>query len=264
MTGEVTFELLGPVRAWRGSEVLDLGTPRQRALLALLLLSEGRQVSAEAIVSALWGPNAPRSASTTTRSYASRLRQVLLQQATKDSEIRSVGGGYQFIVNPARVDALDFRHTTAAARAARDRGELEEACALLRSALSRWHGPALGGLRGPYFEARRTWLEEQRHSARQSLWRLDIQRGRCEEAISELGEATAARPFDEGLWELLMLAFSRADRRADALTAYQQASRLLNDELGLEPGPALQRTRTRILTARQPAIQRSLSDRAVA
>ncbi|MFI5735068.1 BTAD domain-containing putative transcriptional regulator [Kribbella sp. NPDC051587] len=235
-----------------------MGAPRQHALLALLLLSEGRQVSSDAIVSALWGPNAPRSAFLTTRSYVSRLRQVLLRQDAAEPEIRSVGGGYQICVDPTQVDALSFRETVAAARAARDRGRLDDATGLYRTALAMWRGPALGGLQGAFFDARRTWLEEQRRAASHALWELEIEQGHCEEAVADLTEATTANPFDEGLWQLLMIAFTRADRRADALSAYQQVSSLLDSELGLEPGPGLRSARAQIIsgqlrTAPRPA-----------
>jgi DNA-binding SARP family transcriptional activator len=264
MTGGVRFGVLGSVSAWNGRTELDLGTPRQRAVLAMLLLSEGRQVSMEGLINAQWGPDAPRSAVTTTRSYVSRLRQVLADQDENGdgcgAEIRAAGGGYQLIVDPDAVDLAVFRHTTAAARSARGRGDLPQASQLLRAALALWRGPALGALDGPFFDSRRSWLEELRGTALQARWELDIELGNCEEAITELTQATTTKPYHERLWELLMLALDRNGRRAEALSAYQRITRLLDHDLGLDPGAGLQKARAR-MTDTGAAVTRTGPDR---
>ncbi|MBP2702615.1 AfsR/SARP family transcriptional regulator [Microbispora sp. RL4-1S] len=248
----VSFGLLGPIMAWRDGEDLDVGPPQQRAVLALLLLSEGRQVALDEIVSAVWGAEAPRGAVATTRAYISRLRQALTcgdaAGPGTEAEIGSAGRGYRLVTGPGAIDVAVFRRTTAAAQSARERGDVTEASRLLRDALTLWRGPALDGLNGPFFEGRRAWLEQLRASAVEERWALDIEQGACGEAIAELTRATAAEPYRERLWELLMLALHRDGRRDEALSAYNRIARLLDDDLGLGPGPGLRRTRARIGT----------------
>ncbi|MDP4501636.1 AfsR/SARP family transcriptional regulator [Nonomuraea turcica] len=249
----VSFGLLGPIKVWSGGDELGVGSPQQRRLLALLLLSDGRQVSLDEIVGALWGCEAPRSAVVSVRTYVSRLRRTLADGGAAglgtEAEIRSAGRGYHLAVDPGTVDVTVFRQTTAAAREARERGELGEASRLLRGALALWRGPALGGLGGAFFEGRRAWLEQLRASAMEERWAIDIERGDCGEAIAGLTRATSAEPYRERLWELLMWALDRDGRRVEALSAYRRAARLLDDDLGLEPGPGLRRMHARIRTA---------------
>jgi DNA-binding SARP family transcriptional activator len=246
MTDGVKFELLGPVRAWYAEQEVELGSHLQRSVLAMLLLSKRRQVSTGEIIAAVWGTDAPRSALMATRSYVSRLRLLL-----DGVEIRAAGGGYQLIVDPAMVDVSVFRKTRAAARTARDRGDLDEAARLLQAALAQWQGPALQGLTGAFFDSRRTCLEEQRAIARQDSWSLAIELGQYDKAIAELTQATTANPYHERLWELLMLALNHAGRTADALAAYDRIAQILNEDLALEPGPGLRTTRAAI-TASTP------------
>ncbi|MBB5774010.1 AfsR/SARP family transcriptional regulator [Nonomuraea jabiensis] len=248
----VSFGLLGPIKVWSGGDELEVGPPQQRRVLALLLLNEGRQVSLDEMVSALWGREVPRSAVVSTRSYVSRLRRVLADGGAAglgtEAEIRSAGRGYHLVVDPGAVDVTVFRQATAAARKARARGELAEASRLLRGALVLWRGPALDGLGGAFFEGRRAWLEQLRASAMEERWAMDIEQGKCGEAIAELLLATSAEPYRERLWELLMWALDRDGRREEALSAYRRVARLLDEDLGLEPGPGLRRMHARIRT----------------
>ncbi|MFI7134661.1 BTAD domain-containing putative transcriptional regulator [Nonomuraea sp. NPDC050153] len=149
----------------------------------------------------------------------------------------------------ATVDVTVFRQTTAAARGVREQGEIAEASRLLRGALALWRGRALDGLSGAFFEGRRAWLEQPRASAMEERWALDIEQGDCGEVIAELTLATAAEPCRERLWELLTWAFDRDGRRGEALSAYRRIARLLDDDLGLEPGPGLRKMYARIRTA---------------
>jgi DNA-binding SARP family transcriptional activator len=249
----VSFGLLGPIGIWSAGQELDVGSPQQRGVLALLLLGEGRQVTLDEMVGALWGREAPRSAVVTTRTYISRLRALLAEVSAAGqgttTEIRSTGRGYQLLVDPAAVDVTVFRRTTADARDARARGEDAEASRLLREALALWRGPALDGLAGPFFEGRRTWLDQLRASATEERWALDIGQGDCVAAIAELTPATTAEPYRERWWELLMWALDSEGRRDEALSAYRRIARILDDDLGLEPGPGLRRMHARISAA---------------
>ncbi|WP_271215748.1 AfsR/SARP family transcriptional regulator [Streptosporangium carneum] len=246
----MSFGLLGPIKVWRGGKEVEAGAPQQRGVLALLLLGEGRQVALDEIVGALWGSETPRSAIVSTRAYVSRLRRMLTGGDADgpggEAEIRSAGGGYQLLVDPGAVDVTVFRQATAAAREAREQGRAAEASRLLRGALALWRGPAFDGLGGAFFEGRRTWLEQLRASAMEERWALAIKRGDCGEAIAELTLATAAEPYRERLWELLMWALDRDGRWEEALSVYRRIARLLDDDLGLDPGPGLRRMHARI------------------
>jgi len=159
MVAELKFAVLGPVRAWRGETELDLGTPQQRAVLAVLLLAEGRQVPASAIVDALWGAEPPKAAAGTLRTYISRLRQGLAAGGGQ-AVIKSAGAGYVLPVRPAAVDLGLFIKWTAQARAVRGAGDAATAAAFLRDALGLWQGEPLAGLPGEYAESQRARLTE--------------------------------------------------------------------------------------------------------
>src|ERR1022692_3941652 len=116
MQGEVRFAVLGPVRAWRGEAELDLGQPKQRAVLAALLVREGAQVTLEQLIDGVWGDQAPATAAKVIRSYIYQLRLVLGRDGT--GHIRSAGGGYVLEPGP-RLDLARFADLAARARRAR-------------------------------------------------------------------------------------------------------------------------------------------------
>ncbi|MFE0469993.1 BTAD domain-containing putative transcriptional regulator [Streptomyces sp. NPDC058947] len=235
--------VLGPVRAWRRDEEVDLGSPQQRGLLALLLLHEGRPVETEAIVEALWGENGPRGARGTVRTYVYRLRPVLGDMAV----IESTGSGYRLTVREGTSDLRNFRELTAQAHRARRAGATASAADLLRQALGTWQGPALSGVRGPFFELERDRLEELRLAALEEVFDLELEVGGQSDLTSEIRAAVTEHPLRERLHQQLMLSLFRAGRRAEALAAFQHTRRLLREELGVDPGPALRSLHDRIL-----------------
>ncbi|MEU0336565.1 BTAD domain-containing putative transcriptional regulator [Streptomyces sp. NPDC006193] len=243
------FGVLGPVRAWRGEEALGTGSPQQRALLAALLLREGRTATAAELIDALWGSEPPSQALAAVRTYASRLRKVLGPGA-----LVSESGGYA--LRGLREGALDVavaQDLAAEAEKARGAGDLCRARALLNRALARWDGEPLAGVPGPYAEAQRARLEEWRLSLLESRLDMDLEQGCHAEAVSELTALTAAHPLRERLRELLMLALYRSGRQAEALAVYADTRRLLAEELGVDPRPGLRELQQRILRA-DPAL----------
>ena len=253
MVAELKFAVLGPVRAWRGETELDLGTPQQRAVLAVLLLAEGRQVPASAIVDALWGAEPPKAAAGTLRTYISRLRQGLAAGGGQ-AVIKSAGAGYVLPVRPAAVDLGLFIKWTAQARAVRGAGDAATAAAFLRDALGLWQGEPLAGLPGEYAESQRARLTELQLAAVEDRLGLEIELGEHVAAATELRTLAAAHPLREQLSELLMLALYRAGRQADALAVFDGARRTLSEELGIDPGPALREMHQRILQTDQSLI----------
>ncbi|MDQ0787854.1 DNA-binding SARP family transcriptional activator [Streptomyces sp. B3I8] len=235
--------ILGPVRAWRRDEEIDLGSPQQRGLLALLLLHEGRPVETEAILEALWGERGPRGARGTVRTYVYRLRPILGDMAV----IESTGNGYRLTVRDGTFDLTEFRELTDRARRARRADDAASAAEFLRRALGTWQGPSLSGVRGPFFERERDRLEELRLAALEEVFALELEAGGQPDLTSEIRAAVREHPLRERLHEQLVLSLFRAGRRAEALAAYQHTRRLLREELGVDPGPALRALHSRIL-----------------
>ena len=242
MTTGLRFALLGPIKAWRGDEEIPLGSPQQRATLSFLLLHEGKPVSVEEIIDAVWGESPPRDARGTVRTYVYRLRRTL-------GVITSVGGGYSMPVPAGSVDWDCFRLRVAAAREARGHGVLAEASELLRAADDLWCGSPLAGIRGDYVEQQRTRLAQARVAALEERLAIDLELGRHTAVTEELATAVVAEPMRERLRELLMTALFRSGRQAEALSVYDEGRRLLNEELGIDPGVGLRALHQRILRA---------------
>ncbi|MFG2128763.1 BTAD domain-containing putative transcriptional regulator [Streptomyces sp. NPDC048751] len=243
------FSLLGPVRAWRGEQSLASGSPQQRALLAALLLREGRTATAGELIDALWGEDPPSQALAALRTYASRLRKVL-----DPGVLASESGGYA--VRGLGEGALDLavaQELATEAEKARGAGDLSHARSVLNRALDLWDGEALAGVPGPYAETQRVRLEEWRLQLLETRLDMDLEQGCHAEAVSELTALTAAHPLRERLRELLMLALYRSGRQAEALAVYADTRRLLADELGVDPRPGLRELQQRILQA-DPAL----------
>jgi len=237
--------VLGPVRARRGTEQLSTGSPQQRALLAALLLREGRTATAGELIDALWGEEPPSQALAALRTYASRLRKVL-----DPGVLVSESGGYA--VRGLAEGALDLavaQDLAAEAEKARGAGDLCHAREVLDRALHLWDGETLAGVPGPYAEAQRVRLEEWRLQLLESRLDMDLEQGCHAEAVAELTALTAAHPLRERLRELLMLALYRSGRQAEALAVYADTRRLLADELGVDPRAGLRELQQRILQA---------------
>ncbi|GHA68060.1 regulatory protein AfsR [Streptomyces tauricus] len=243
------FSVLGPVRAWRGGQALPTGSPQQRALLAALLLREGRTATSGELIDALWGDDPPSQALAAVRTYASRLRKIL-----SPGVLVSESGGYAIRLTDtsgggATLDLALAQELAADAEKAKSRGDLCHARALLNKALSMWDGEVLASVPGPYAETQRARLQEWKLQLTESRLDMDLEQGCHAEAVSELTALTAAHPLRERLRALLMLALYRSGRQAEALAAYADTRRLLADELGVDPSPDLQELQQRILQA---------------
>ncbi|WP_405798046.1 AfsR/SARP family transcriptional regulator [Streptomyces sp. NBC_01506] len=241
---QLRFAVLGPVRAWRGGESLASGSPQQRALLAALLLRDGRTATAGELIDGIWGDTPPPQALAAVRTYASRLRKVL-----SAGVLVSESGGYAL---RTAADALDLnvaRELATAAEKERTAGNRQQARVLINKALGLWDGEPLASVPGPYADTERARLVEWRLQLVEGRLDIDLELGRHAEAVSELTALTAAHPLRERLRELLMLALYRSGRQAEALAVYADTRRLLADELGVDPRPELARLQQRILQA---------------
>ncbi|MFC8226869.1 BTAD domain-containing putative transcriptional regulator [Streptomyces sp. NPDC057287] len=238
------FTVLGPVRAWRGGEALQSGSPQQRALLAALLLRDGRTATAAELIDALWGDDPPSQALATVRTYASRLRKTLGQDT-----LVSESGGYAVRIPRGALDLTLAQDLAAEAEKARGGGDRCQARTLINKLLGLWDGEALASLPGPYAENQRSSLEEWRLQLTETRLDMDLEVGCHAEAVSELTALTAAHPLRERLRELLMVALYRSGRQAEALAVYADTRRLLAEELGVDPCPELAQLQQRILRA---------------
>ncbi len=241
--GVLDFRILGPLEVVEHGRVLALGGPRQRALLAILLLRRGEVVSSDRLIDELWGERPPASAAKTLQGYVSHLRKAL-----GAGVLLTRSGGYLLATQPGQVDAERFETLVADAHHALARGDAAQARKLLGSALELWRGDALADLAYEPFAAREiTRLEEARNAALEDRVEADLMRGQHRGLVGELESLVALHPHRERLRGQLMIALYRSGRQAEALEAYQRGRQALNDELGLEPGPELRALEQRIL-----------------
>ncbi|MET7327593.1 BTAD domain-containing putative transcriptional regulator [Nonomuraea sp. NPDC005650] len=250
--GGLRFAVLGPVRAWRDGQELDLGTPLQRSILGMLLLREGHAVTPNEMIDAVWGEDAPPRALGALRTYVSRLRTVLEPDRPARSRpelLTSIGRGYALRLPDGSLDLVRFERGVQESESARKSGRLREAAEGLREALSLFAGEPLAGTVGPYSEHQRDRLVERRISIVETLMDVDLELGNHAKVVSELIALTADHPLREKLRAQLMLAYYRCGRQGDALNVFTETREALIDELGIEPGPDLAALHQRILAA---------------
>ncbi|MET0237334.1 MAG: BTAD domain-containing putative transcriptional regulator, partial [Kibdelosporangium sp.] len=220
---------------------------RQRALLALLALNAGNVVAQAKLVDALWGENPPRTAVRTLQSHVARVRQALDGCGMPDV-LLTRGPGYVLAVPRTDVDAHVFEDAVQQAKTDLVNNAVTDAVTRLTSGLKLWRGEALADA-GPesWAVAEIQRLTEVRLDAVEELWDARIQLGDHTAAVGELERQLVASPLRERLVSLLMLALYRCGRHADALDWYERVRTRLADELGVDPGPRLQRLHTAIL-----------------
>ncbi|WP_448613535.1 BTAD domain-containing putative transcriptional regulator [Modestobacter sp. URMC 112] len=253
-TSRLRVDLLGELTASRDGQALDLGGPRQRAVLALLVLARGEAVPVERLIDSVWGDRPPADAAGALQAYVSHLRRRLQPGSaarTRSQVIVSVGRGYAVRLDADAVDAWCFERLVADAGATPDPAR---ATAVLDRALALWRGPALAQYADePWAEAETTRLTELRAVARERLLAARLELGEAALLVPDLEAMVAEEPLREERWRLLALALYRAHRQADALGALRRARERLADELGVDPGPAL-RELERLVLDQSPAL----------
>lgn len=246
------FEVLGPLRAWRGQTAIDLGPLQQRVVLAVLLLQAGRPIAREQVISAVWGQDPPARAVNLVQRHVSGMRRALGPCGPgPERPVRLVwtDAGYQLTLPDGALDLGVFEAELSRSRLARVAGDLRGANEALHSALALWRGPFCHGLFSPLLDAQRDRLAESRISLIEERAELDLALGQHGDLVAELRGLMAEHPLRERLHGLLMLALYRAGRQADALAAYRYVRRLLQEELGVEPAASLQKLHQQILSA---------------
>jgi DNA-binding SARP family transcriptional activator/WD40 repeat protein len=247
------FLVLGPLEVIddRG-EPLPIAGSKERTVLASLIARSGRVVRADDLVEELWGDDPPRTAERTLVSYVSRLRRALVQgpHPGNGSElISSRVGGYTFEPGLHEIDAVRFQDLSADGHRLLEGGNPGEAVARFETALGLWRGVAYQDFRSSVFggvEGER--LEELRRSSVEALADSRLAAAGNEPTlVGDLEAMVADEPLRERRWGQLMLALYRSGRQAEALQAFARARSVLVEELGVEPGPSLQRLQAAIL-----------------
>ncbi|MGC1212550.1 MAG: AfsR/SARP family transcriptional regulator, partial [Micromonospora sp.] len=247
---QLRFEILGPQRAWYADRELDLGPGKQRAVLAVLLLTAGRPVPTGQIVEAVWPEEPPANGPNVVQKYVAGLRRVLepdRSPRTPGQVLTLTDAGYLLRVAPEAVDAVRFERAVHRARQRHAEGRTEDARAELTAALELWQGEPFTGFTGLFFDTARHRLVELRAVALETRAELELAAGRHRELVGGLVELVAEFPVRERLRHQLMLALYRSGRQAEALAAYRDFGDLLREEYGIEPGEALQELHRRIL-----------------
>ena len=241
------YWLLGTLEAVSDGSRIEIGPPKQRAVLAVLLLHAGEIVPTDRLIEQVWGEHPPRTAAHSVQLYVSDLRKAL-EPVAGGAVIETRPPGYLLRVEPGCVDAGRFEELVAAGDRAFGSGDVAGAAAVLAEALDLWRGSPLSEFAYEEFaqaEIRR--LEGLRLHAIEELAWVELELGRPEQALARLDAAIADDPLRERARELQMLALYRAGRHAEALRAYQRFASQLAEELGLDPSPGLRRLQERIL-----------------
>jgi DNA-binding SARP family transcriptional activator len=242
----VNFRILGPLEVTREGSALPLGGTKQRAVLAVLLLHANEVVSSDALIDRLWGENPPPTAGKALQVHVSGLRKALGADA-----LVTRAPGYLVRVEQGDLDLHRFEQLVGEARGA----EPDTASRLLGEALSLWRGAALADFAyEPFAQAEVTRLEELRLAALEERIDADLARGLDSPLVGELEGLVSKHPLRERLRGQLMLALYRSGRQAEALAAYQEGRRLLDQELGLEPSESLKQLQKAIL-GHDPSIE---------
>lgn len=243
------FGVLGPLLMTVDGSPVPLGPPKQRAVVATLLMSRNRPVSIDTLIAAAWGESPAPAARTGLHSYVSNLRRILGDAGVDPRTVlTSAPPGYRLSARDSDCDLGRFVSAKVdGVRAAAD-GRFEEAGNHLSSALAEWRGQVLEDLRDfPFVGPFATALTEDRLEAATTHAEAEIACGRGPAVIAGLEALVADHPYREPLWAQLITAYYVGGRQSDALDAYRRLKTTLAEELGIDPGPAVGALHERIL-----------------
>jgi len=253
LNAAVEFRLLGPLEVVEDGRSLPLGSRKQRALLALFLLHADEALPRDRLIEELWQGSPPPAADATLRSYLSRLRSTL-----GAGRLQTRTTGYALALRSEELDVARCARLVAEGRGALETGLPEEAAEKLREALRLWRGPPLADFSYESFaQGEIARLDELRLVALEARVDAELALGLHTSLVGELEQLVADHPLREHLRGQLMLALYRSGRQADALERYQEARRLLTEELGLDPSEALKDLQRAIL-AHDSSLERTV------
>ncbi|MFD8078341.1 BTAD domain-containing putative transcriptional regulator [Streptomyces sp. NPDC059718] len=263
--GHLRLQILGPLRIWRDGVELDAGPRQQSHLLAVLLARAGKPVSTGELVDLIWGEDVPASAVNILQKYVGALRRLLeplrpVREA--GSFLHRRGNSYLFTAGPAALDLVVFRELVDAARAALTRHDREVALDHYVGALGLWHGSAGDGIAdGTNATTLFAALDNEFYDACTAAAELAVSLGQPERVLAPLQLAASMAPFNELVLAALVGVLGATGRQAEALSVFRQIRDRLAEELGIDPGPALEDAQRRILTQpRTPALVREADE----
>ena len=261
----IGFGVLGPLQMTVDGAPVTLGTPKQRAVLAVLVMNRNRPVAIDSLITAAWEQWPPSEARASLHSYISNLRR-LVSGAGADPKTVLINAppGYRLAVADTACDIGRFIIEKQAGVQAAAAGRFEEASRHLSAALAEWRGPVLEDLRDFQFvDAFATALTEDRMLAHTARAEAEIACGRGYAVIGELESLTAEHPYREPLWAQLITAYYIAERQSEALDAYQRLKATLADDLGIDPGPTVRNLHERILRQESLDVKKAATTAAV-
>lgn len=239
----IEFRLLGQVEVWCDGSRVEVGGPKQRAVLTALLVRAGRVVSLDQLIDDLWPGDPPARAAATVQVFVSNLRRALEPARPRGAPPRLLvtsAPGYVLHAEPGAIDAHEFVRLAQEGRLALDDADAERAAELLARAEALWRGTALADVAdAPFAQAEAARLEQLRLSCAEDRVDAELSLGRHTAVVAELEQLVSGHPLRERPRAQLMLALYRSGRQADALAVYRDGRRVLNDELGLDPGAPL-------------------------
>src|SRR5262245_54981597 len=255
------FLVLGPLEVMEeGGDPLPIAGSKERTILACLIARAGRVVSVDDLIEELWGEQPPRAPEKTLISYVSRLRRDLQSRRPAGSSadiISHRADGYSLDLDGQEIDAIRFQQLAEEGHRLLDADRLTEADPVLEAALGLWRGDAYQGYRYTAFGATEAdRLDELRRTAAEDLIESRLAGSDPGQLVPELEAMVREEPLRERRLAQLMVALYRAGRQAEALRAFTRARDVLVGQLGVEPGPELQRLQAAIL-AHEPALERA-------
>lgn len=244
----VQFGVLGPLQMTVGGALVPLGTPKQRAVLALLVVNANRPVDIDTLIGAAWDQRPPQGARATLHAYISNLRRLMSSAGIDRTLLASAPPGYRLTIGKNQYDLGRFRTDKDAGVHAAAAAEFEQASRHMADALAQWRGPFLEDLRDFQFvETLATALDEEKVLAHTAHVEAEIACGRPQAVIMELEGLIAEHAYREPLWAQLITAYYLAGRQSDALDAYLRLKGTLAEDLGIDPGPQLRQLYEQIL-----------------
>ncbi|GEJ98504.1 AfsR/SARP family transcriptional regulator [Streptomyces sp. NPDC003388] len=242
------FSILGALQVRTVSGPAEISGDLQRTLVQTLLISEGQPVSGESLVEEMWGDSVPDNQANALQAHISRLRRKLrgLEPGRAGSRVTIHPSGYRLVVGDGELDAAEF--VRAVRHAESSRADAAYTARLLGDALALWRGPVFGGFAcGTLCQLAGARFEEYRMRAMELRFDAELKLGRHAAVLAELTEAHTNHPLRERFCEQLMIALYCSGRQADALDVFRRMRRHLDDELGIQPSPALRQVESAIL-----------------
>jgi SARP family transcriptional regulator, regulator of embCAB operon len=244
----VQFGVLGPLQMSIGGALVPLGTPKQRAVLAVLIVNANRPVDIDTLIGAAWNQRPPTGARATLHAYISNLRRLMSSAGVDRTLLASAPPGYRLTIGQNQYDLGRFRAGKDAGLHAAAAAQFEQASRQMAEALAQWRGRFLEDLRDFQFvQTLATAFDEEKVVAHTAHVEAQIACGRPDAVILELETLIAEHAYREPLWAQLITAYYLAGRQSDALDAYLRLKTRLAEDLGIDPGPKLRELYEQVL-----------------